>query len=293
MDRILFGDNQFFGVNHDSEEKARSLSIRFKDTRAIIDVLNTANDLGIRTFMCTTHERIAEVCDHIRANPVTYSDYQIYPCMPYANKYADAVTDYGIMGALKRLAPGSIIGTIIRGGTAAARKDIAGIGRLLIDAEMKAFRGLSTPVIFLQNVVTDLCLGLGLDEAFQTFAEHVKASYGAEPGFITMNLPRLVPVLHRCGLDNPIICSSINKRGFRMNPSVEACEDAIRTLRFRPVAMSILASGALPPREAIEYVCKQTQIESIVFGASSRNHIKETKGLIESLSQQGQASPLV
>ena len=33
MDRILFGDNQFFGVNHMSEEKARAQSMKFRDTR--------------------------------------------------------------------------------------------------------------------------------------------------------------------------------------------------------------------------------------------------------------------
>jgi hypothetical protein len=68
MDKALFGDNQFFGVNHMSEDKARAQSMRFQDTSAIIDVLDTAYKAGIRTFMCTTHDRIAEVCDHFRAN---------------------------------------------------------------------------------------------------------------------------------------------------------------------------------------------------------------------------------
>jgi hypothetical protein len=48
--------------------------------------------------------------------------------------------------------------------------------------------------------------------------------------------------------------------------------------------MSVLASGAIPPREAIEYVCKQPKIESIVFGASSRGNIKSTKALIDSFA---------
>ncbi len=30
--------------------------------------------------------------------------------------------------------------------------------------------------------------------------------------------------------------------------------------------MSVLASGALPPQEAVEYVCQFPHIESIVFG---------------------------
>ena len=34
MDRVLFGDNQFFGVNHMSEEKARAQSMKFQDMQA-------------------------------------------------------------------------------------------------------------------------------------------------------------------------------------------------------------------------------------------------------------------
>ena len=58
----------------------------------------------------------------------------------------------------------------------------------------------------------------------------------------------------------------------------------IATRRFRPVAMSVLASGAISPREAIEYVCRQPAIKSIVFGASSRANIKQTKALIDELT---------
>ena len=74
MDRILFGDNQFFGVNHASEEKARLQTIRFQNIESIIKVLDTAYDAGIRTFMCTTHDRIAEVCEHVRSNPAALRD---------------------------------------------------------------------------------------------------------------------------------------------------------------------------------------------------------------------------
>ena len=48
--------------------------------------------------------------------------------------------------------------------------------------------------------------------------------------------------------------------------------------------MSVLASGALSPREAIDYICKQPRIESIVFGASSRANIRQTKNLIDELT---------
>jgi len=53
------------------------------------------------------------------------------------------------------------------------------------------------------------------------------------------------------------------------------------TRRFRPIAMSVFASGAIPAEEAINYVCKQPKIESIVFGASSAENIRQTKQLID------------
>lgn len=281
MDRILFGDNQFFGINHMSEEKARAQAMRFQDVKEIIRTLDYAYDAGIRAFMCTTHERVGEVCDHFRANPDRYHDFHFYPCMPYAHKYANAVTEYGMTGALSKLLPGdSKIGTLLKGGLSMARMDMDGLAGMLIDAEMQMFHGLSTPVVFIQNVVTDLILGLGAYDAFRMFADHVRSKYNAEPGFITMNLPRLLDVLEGIGIDNPIICANINKIAFRTAGGLDAYEKTIAERRFRPIAMSIFASGAIPPREAIDYVCAQPKIESLLFGASSRGNIENTVSLI-------------
>jgi hypothetical protein len=281
MERILFGDNQFFGVNHMSEERARAQAMKFQKTSAIIEVLDAAYDEGIRAFMCTTHERIAEVCDHFRAHPDRYRGFVFYPCMPYAHKYANAVTEQGLLGALKSFLPSDgAIGAALQGGAAVARKDIDTLARMLIDAEMKMFQGLSTPVVFMQNVLTDLILGAGMIEGFRIFADHVKSKYGAEPGFITMNVPMLLDALEKLGIDNPIVCANINKIGFRMSGGIAAYEKVIATRRFRPIAMSVFASGAISPREAVEYVCRQDRIESLVFGASSRTNIRSTVRLV-------------
>lgn len=282
MDRLLFGDNQFFGVNHMSEEKARAQAMRFQDIQAIIDVLDSAHDEGVQSFMCTTHDRIAQVCDHMRADPERYKDFKFMPCMPYAHKYANAVTEDGMLGALKRFMPDEgFLNAAVRGGMSLATKDIEGITTLLIDAEMKMFAGLQTPVIFLQNVVVDLLLGLGFKDAFRIFAEHVKKRYNAEPGFITMNLPKLLDVLDELGIENPIVCANINKIGFRMSGGFEAYEAALRGRKFRAIAMSVFASGAIAPKEAIEWVCEQPNIEAIVFGASSRGNIRNTRELVQ------------
>jgi hypothetical protein len=282
MERLLFGDNQFFGVNHMSEEKARAQMMRFQDLEAIIGVLDNAYDAGVTSFMCTTHDRIAMVCDHMRSNPQRYKDFQFLPCMPYAHKYANAVTEDGMVGALKRFLPEEgIVNAALRGGMSLARKDIEGITTLLVDAEMKMFAGLNTPVIFLQNVVVDLLLGLNFKAAFRIFADHIKSRYNAEPGFITMNMPKLLDALEEVGIENPIVCSNINKIGFRMCGGFEAYERALDEKKFRAIAMSVFASGAIPAREAIEWVCKQPNIQAIVFGASSKTNIRNTKSLVE------------
>lgn len=285
MDRILFGDNQFFAVNHLSDERSRAQAVRFKDNSAIIDVLDTAMDLGINTFMCTTHDRIATVCEHMRQNPEKYKDFKFHPCMPYAHKYANAVTELGILGTLKAYIPGNILAVASKAGIAYMKKDYPSLMELLVDAEMKMFKGMNTPVIFLQNVIVDLLLGLGMDEIIKHYADYIKKGYNAEPGFITMNLPRMVDLCERLDIKNPIICSSINKIGFRMSNSIEEYEEYLNSDReFRPIAMQVLAAGALKPEEAIEYVCRFAKIESILFGASSRGHIQQTKELIEKYS---------
>jgi phosphoribosylformimino-5-aminoimidazole carboxamide ribonucleotide (ProFAR) isomerase len=116
---------------------------------------------------------------------------------------------------------------------------------------------------------------------FAVFARHVEEKYRAEAGFITMNLPLLVDALERAGIKNPIVCSNINKIGFRMSGGIDAYRDLIRSRRCRAIAMSVFASGAIPPKEAIEWVCGLEGLHSIVFGASSPRNIRQTKDLIE------------
>lgn len=286
MDRVIFGDNQFFGINHMSEEKAQALAERFWSMESIIDVIDIAYDCGIRAFMLNTNERAEEICDHIRINRHQYPDIVFYPSMPYAHKYANAVAEKGIFGALKdtlvaNSSAGEIISMLTKGGSSIFEKDMIKVMQILIDIEMKIFRELEVKVVFLQNIVTDLLLGFGVKEVFLEFVDYIKQKYRVEPGFVTMNMPKLVDFLIDSGIENPIICSSINKAGYFMNPGMTAYEKAVKEKKFRPVAMSILASGAVKAEEAVEYVCRQLHITSVVFGASSRQHIHETKEMIE------------
>ncbi len=281
MERILFGDNQFFGINHMSEEKARQQAMRFQSTDAIIDVLQAALGAGVGGFMCTTHDTIEKIADDVRARPDAWAGFRFYPGMPYAHKYANAVTELGYFDALRKFLPKEgLVDSVLRGSKAVLNKDIEHVITLLVDAEMKMFRGLETPAIFLQNVVTDLVQGLGFVDAFRIFADHVRKRYGAEPGFITMNLPKLLPMLKEAGIDNPIVCANVNKIAFRMSGGIEGYREATARYPARVIAMSVLASGGIRPREAIEWAVGEPYVESILFGASSRANIENTVALI-------------
>ena len=292
MDRIFFGDNQFFGINHMSEEKARQQMMRFQDINAIASTLHAALDAGVPGFMCTTHERIIELIELIKTQPGRWDGLKFYPGMPYAHKYANAITEQGYFDAIKQFLPsGGLIDAMMRGGKALMTGDVEGIITLLVDAEMKPFAGVDTPIIFLQNVVTDLVLGLGYYDAYRVFADHVTKKYNAEPGFFSMNLPMLLPALTKAGVKNPIVCANVNKVAFRMSGGIEAYRQATTEHPARVIAMSVLASGAIPAREAIEWVVNEPYVESILFGASSRSNIESTVSLIREYDAQRGLQP--
>jgi len=289
MDRIILGDNQFFGISHMSEEKGMEQARKFQDINAIIDVLDTAYGCGIHAFTFSTHDRVQKICDHFRAFPEKYADLRLYPVLPYAHKYANLVNEKGIVGTIMDVVVSNntarqMAGIIARGGAAVLTQNPTEIMKLLIDAEMKMFRGLNIKVIFLQNIVTDLFLGLGWKDVFRDFATYIEHKYQVRAGFITLNMPRLVDFLLKCGIEEPVVCSAINKVGFQMNPDIASYEETLRNGHFQAMAMSIMAAGAVPPKEAIEYVASFKNIKSIIFGASTGTHIEQTKKLIEQFS---------
>jgi hypothetical protein len=206
--------------------------------------------------------------------------------MPYAHKYANVVAEKGIFGALNHFifsdtTATQIMNTLVRGGKSIFKQDIVEVMKILVDMEMKMFRGLNVRAIFLQNIVTDLLLGMGIKQYFIEFANYVKEKYAVDPAFNTMNMPALVDFLLACDIKNPIVCSSINKVGYLMSPNRESYEVTIKTRKFRPVAMSVLASGSIPVREAVEYIVSLKNVQSIVFGASSRANIEQTRQIID------------
>tara|TARA_B100001250_G_C19773904_1_gene778606 strand:- start:496 stop:1371 length:876 start_codon:yes stop_codon:yes gene_type:complete len=286
MNRIVFGDNQFFGVNHLSESKGREQLRKFKNISNITNVLDFVNDNGIKSFMVTTYSELEEICEYIASNQ-NYDDFIVNPCLPYAHKYANEVTENGIFGTVNKYLKGNIIKSISKGSIALIKKDFYKIMEILVDSELSMFKNVKKETIFLQNVVTDLLLGLGMDDFFVEFEKYINKNYNLNAGFITMNMPLLYDRLKLKGVKNPIICTSFNKANFRMSGGISLYEEYAKKKKMRLIAMQVLAAGYLSPKEAFKYISQVEGVDSILFGSSNTKHILGSKKMIEKYTEKG------
>jgi hypothetical protein len=286
-DKIIFGDNQFFGINHMSQEKSQQLAEQFYNIENIYKVYHIAYEAGVRAFMLNSHARAYDICKYFKENESHFEGVSWYPSIPYAYKYANMVAEKGIMPAINEVlfndnTAGGVLGMIAKGSVAVITKDAFKLMQMLVDVELRAFKDMKIKVAFLQNIITDLMLGYGVKEIFYEFCEHIRKRYNALPGLVTQNMPFLKSKLEEWGITEVVICSSFNKIGYLMSPDLDSYINAANnndSSKYQLIAMSTLASGAIPAKEAYEFI-NQQNIQSIVFGASSKGHIEETVKLI-------------
>ena len=287
IDKIIFGDNQFFGINHMSQEKAQRLAEKFFDINAIYRVYDMAFEAGIKAVMLNSNDRAKDICNYFKKNKNQFKEITWYPSIPYPHKYANLVAEKGIFPAINEVlfkdsSTMDILGKITKGSMAVFGKDAIKMMQLLIDVEVKIFRDMNVKVIFLQNIITDLLLGYGVRQIFFEYCEYIRNKYNVLPGLITQNLPFLLRKFDEWELKEVVICSSFNKIGYLMSPDVETYVDVAKRndpAVYQLMAMSTLASGAIPANEAYDFI-NQQNIQSVVFGASDRKHIEETVRLV-------------
>jgi hypothetical protein len=282
IDRVIFGDNQFFGINHMSQEKAREQAARFSDLESITGVYEAAIGDGIRAFMLNSNDRAIGICDYFRAHRSSHPSLAWYPSIPYPHKYANLVAEKGIFPAIQSVLFGGsaidALGMMKQMGSALLMRDELKMMHMLVDLELRAYSGLDVRAVFLQNVITDLLLGLGFHAILADYCEHLRRVHRVMPGLITQNLPRLLAFLQLHGIRDVAVCASFNKIGYLMSPDVESYVSAARAndgACYPVIAMSTLASGAIPPQQAYDFIGQQN-VQSVVFGASLRSHIQQT-----------------
>lgn len=274
MTELILGDNQFLGVNHRSEELGRQNSSKFGDKSQIFSFLTECKDLGISSFMFTTHEKILPVLEDIGRSK-QFEHYSLHPCLPYAHKYADSVTENGVLKTVTQFSYSNLFSFMCNGVSGLLTGNAKYIMKSLVDAELEKIPSHLLKCVYLQNLVTDLLLGLGMEDLLLEFAEHITGKYGSEVGFVTMNYPLLCDRLAKAAPNLPYrICTNINKNGFRMNPTKENVLSTLKHDSNHVTAMSIFASGSLQPEEAIKFITSTTGLDACLFGSSQIKNIK-------------------
>jgi hypothetical protein len=280
IDPILLGHNPFFGIDHLSQETGNFKAAQFEDTHRIIEVLLHCHDLGVRGMMMSTHPRASAISEQLGKENTLSKHWRLYPLVPYIQKYVRGANEKGLINVVKdtlmQTSLSQKFSMLWRGGQGLVTKDIKHALTLLIDIELVPFKGRQLGAVFLHDALTDLALGLGVEAVLDVFREHVNKKYGVPAGFVTKNLPLLRARLAAQGWNDMLAMASFNALGFQVNPSLDACIEAIRQPDMTFVAMSTLAAGTLSPDKAYQYLANFPTISSVVVGMSRKEHATET-----------------
>lgn len=181
---------------------------------------------------------------------------------------------------------------LLRGTVSAFTSDPVRMLKAYIDMELagiRRLRGANLTSVLLHEVVTDLGVSFQSKELFDQYIRHIRDSYNATPGFVTRNFVRFVRFFEGAGysVGDMLVLTPMNKIGFQMIPSREACEDCLAHLTSSDViAMSILAGGYLGLDEAIQYVRRLQNLSGTVVGVSSKEHARQTFTQLRTLVAQ-------
>jgi hypothetical protein len=276
IDPVVLGHNPFFGVNHLSKRRGAQTEAAFEEVPAITRMLHLVADQGVTAMMMSTHPRAALVADAVRKDSTLLSRFHFYPLLPYVNKYVRQANEKGLVNVvldqLKQGGWASRLATAARGGLAVLTRDHEKMLATLIGLELAPLQGLNIKAVFLHDVLTDLALALDIPSVLELHMSEIRERFGARGGFATKNLPLLIERFKRYGFARPLVLAQINKMGFGMNPTREACEQSLAQSDLQVMAMGTLASGYLAPDQAFDYVFSVPSVESIVVGVSSPAH---------------------
>lgn len=284
IDQVILGDNQFFGVNHMSQDKGRATYEQFKDLKEIKRILKYGLDKGVKGVMFSTHPSIYEICNMIRSDDELKNNLNIYVNVPYIIKYVSMVTEMGMYNTLKTMLTGKSgkkkTKFLLELGVNVLTLNHLGILERLIDVELAPFYDLNVKAVFLHNALCDLILGYDMKEIALSFDKYIRKRYHAIPAYGTLNFSAFSKFLDDCGLKNSLVMTAVNKKGFLMNPSRDQVVEDIAKSSHTVLAMATLASGRLLPEEAYSYI-SNTAVKNVVVGLSSPKHADETFGIIK------------
>jgi len=279
--KLILGDNQFFGVNHADLKKAAMTRELFNSHSSISEFIKKSLNIGLDGFMINSNDlgfRVVEEFDF--KNHAAECHYSI----PYPHKYAGIVNDSGMIALLSLVLRQLRMRDLFSVLKFAVSFNVTHLLPIIVRMEIPK----SLPkgsVIYLQNVVTDLTMGLNNgDKILSAYVQSVK-SMGYLPGLITLNPTSLMELMKKNhSQDKVFICFNINYSGFNVFPSISKVEEAIleakKFTKWKLMGMSVFSSGSqgVSIKESVEYV-KSLGLDYVVFGSSKLSNIEKNRSL--------------
>lgn len=272
MKQIL-GDNQFFGINHYDLEIGDKTKLKFSSNKSIIEFIDGALKIGLDGFMINSNERGFEIANTIKIGGST----EIHYSVPYPHKFASMVNENGMFYLFQYVWKKSTYSSLLlKAPQFVFTRDVKKILPLIVDLEIPENLPRKS-YIYLQNIVTDLVLGL---KKYDLLEEYCRAiiNKGYRPGIITLNPVLLDEVVSSFSEDiqeKLIVCFNINKTGFNVFPSRDEVEQYVRKSKsYKKMGMSILSSGGVSNiQDSLEYI-KELPLDYVVYGSSKLKNIK-------------------
>ncbi len=277
--KIILGDNQFFGINHFDLKKGEKTKLKFDTLIKIENFIKDSLKIGLDGFMINSNKTGYDLVNNSEFD----SFKEIHYSIPYPHKYASMVNENGMLSLFNYLIKNtSLIKNIIGGINLVATQNLKTIAPLALNLEVPKNLKKGS-YVFMQNIITDLLLGIGRGDILLEFINSV-IKLGYRPGIITLN-----PIMFDKFLLNKkkdkwikdlIVCFNINKEGFNVFPSINSVESFIDSRpEYKLMGMSIFASGAANIPQSINYI-KKLKLDYVVFGSSRLENIKSNYNLL-------------
>ncbi|MDA0237380.1 MAG: hypothetical protein O3B03_02585 [Proteobacteria bacterium] len=280
LPRIVLGHNAFFGVDHLSTKRGADRAAHFSDVKNVVAIVNQAVISGAGGLMLSTHPKATAICRAIQNDSNLVSQLEIFPLLPYAQKYVTRANELGLVRVVTQtLAEASSRDKFGLGSDflrTVFRRDPLDMVKALMRLELRIFKKVNVSTVFLHDAITDLLLALNMPQIFSVYESTLQKRFGATYGVATKNLSLLVQRFREWDLELPVVLTHVNKVGFHVNPGREECEVALQSPGLTVMAMGTLASGFLTPSEAYLYVNRFSSVKSIVVGVSSVEHMRMT-----------------
>ncbi len=292
---LLVGDNPFHNISHLSQERARERTEDPSNPKFAANLILTAMQNGANGFTFSVSETTLAILKELEVNGAL-THLRLFPVVPYAFEYVRLATQLGgIPGLAKKFASDTVksrnitaIGSGLKG---VITTDPKALMKTYLSYELSRIKtSVNTKInmesVLFHQLLTDMSLALNLDWVFKEYIKFL-SDRNITAGFNTGNIVYLINKFNEWGIDlsRVLILAPFNKVGFQMTPSIEECEKSLHLLTSpNVIAMSVLASGSVKPKEAAEYIARLPNIKGVALGISKQSQAQDTFSLFKQLN---------